>query len=292
LATIADRLGIQMVSVRAAQTQPIDPGAVAAALDADATIDAVAVVHHETTTGLLNPVGEIGAVARARGVPVIVDAISSLGAEELNLSDSGIDMVACTSNKCLHGLPGAAFVLLSPEGAARAAEAPPRSLYLDITGYLEAQRKSTVPFTPAVPAIYGLEAALDELLDEGVLHRHESYLARVAFLDDAFARLGLDPLVAAGDRSSSVRSLRLPAGVSYEYLHDAVKRDGYVIYAGLGEAARTTFRVCTLGALEVEVLAGFIASLERALVEAKFANISARTSGTHKRPGETLVSPV
>ena len=80
--------------------------------------------------------------------------------------------------------------------------------------------------------------------------------------------------------------------MSYEYLHDAVKRDGYVIYAGLGEASRTTFRVCTLGALEVEVLAGFIASLERALVEAKFANISARTSGTHKRPGETLVSPV
>jgi 2-aminoethylphosphonate-pyruvate transaminase len=292
LATIADRLGIQTVSVRAAQTQPIDPAAVAAALDADATIDAVAVVHHETTTGLLNPVGEIGAVARARGVPVIVDAISSLGAEELNLSDSGIDMVACTSNKCLHGLPGAAFVLLSPEGAARAAEASPRSLYLDITGYLEAQRKSTVPFTPAVPAIYGLEAALDELLDEGVLHRHESYLARVAFLDDAFARLGLDQLVAAEHRSSSVRSLRLPAGVSYENLHDAVKRDGYVIYAGLGEAARTTFRVCTLGALEVEVLAGFIASLERALVEAKFANISARTSGTSKRPGEAVVSHV
>jgi 2-aminoethylphosphonate-pyruvate transaminase len=284
LATIAERLGIETVAVRASQTKPIDPAAVAAALAADPTIDAVAVVHHETTTGLLNPVNEIAAEARARNVRVVVDAISSLGAEELTLADSGIDMVACTSNKCLHGLPGTAFVLLSPDGAARATEAPRRSLYLDIAGYLEAQKKDSVPFTPAVPAVYGLEAALDELLDEGVSHRRESYRTRVAFLDKAFARLGLEQLVAAENRSSSVRSLRLPEGVDYENLHDAVKRDGYVIYAGLGDAAKMTFRVCTLGALEIDVLAGFAESLDRALVEAKLANTAARlTSGAADR---------
>jgi len=164
-------------------------------------------------------------------------------------------------------------------------------LYLDIAGYLEAQKKSTVPFTPAVPAVYGLEAALDELLDEGLPHRHESYRARVALLDDAFERLGLEPLVAARNRSSSVRSLRLPEGISYENLHNAVKRDGYVIYAGLGEAAKTTFRVCTLGALENEVLAGFIESLDRALVEARLANTATRTSGTRGRRGAAIASP-
>jgi 2-aminoethylphosphonate-pyruvate transaminase len=279
LAIIAERLGIETVAVRGFQTEPIDPAAVAAALAADPTIDAVAVVHHETTTGLLNPVNEIAAEARARNVRVVVDAISSLGAEELTLADSGIDMVACTSNKCLHGLPGTAFVLLSPDGAARAIEAPRRSLYLDIAGYLEAQKKDSVPFTPAIPAVYGLEAALDELLDEGVSHRRESYRTRVAFLDKAFARLGLEQLVAAENRSSSVRSLRLPEGVMYENLHDAVKRDGYVIYAGLGDAAKTTFRVCTLGALEIGVLAGFAESLDRALVEAKLANTAARLTG-------------
>jgi 2-aminoethylphosphonate-pyruvate transaminase len=268
LATIATRLGVGTVDVRAAQTEPIDPAAVAAALDADPTIDAVAVVHHETTTGLLNPVHEIAAEARARGVATIVDAISSLGAEELRLADSGIDMVACTSNKCLHGLPGVAFVLLSPAGAARVAEAPRRSLYLDIAGYLAAQKKDSVPFTPAVPAVYGLEAALDELLDEGVTNRRRAYKARVGLLDAAFERLGLTPIVAVEHRSSSVRSLPLPAGVDYGNLHDALKRDGYVIYAGLGDAAKTTFRVCTLGAIELEVLADFVAALERALEEA------------------------
>jgi 2-aminoethylphosphonate-pyruvate transaminase len=276
LATIGERLGIETLSVRASHTEPIDPATVASALDADPDIDAVAVVHHETTTGLLNPVQEIAALSGRRGVRVVVDAVSSLGAEDLRLAGSDIDMVACTSNKCLHGLPGTAFVLLSPAGAARAAEAPRRSLYLDIAGYLEAQKKDSVPFTPAVPAVYGLEAALDELLDEGVAHRHAAYRARVDFLDRAFERLALEPMVAAQDRSSSVRSLRLPAGVSYENLHDALKRDGYVIYAGLGDAARSTFRVCTLGALELVVLADFVESLERALVEAKLSNIAAR----------------
>jgi 2-aminoethylphosphonate-pyruvate transaminase len=205
-----------------------------------------------------------------------VDAISSLGAEELRLAGSGIDMVACTSNKCLHGLPGTAFILLSPAGAKRAAESPRRSLYLDVAGYLQAQETNSVPFTPAVPAVYGLEAALDELLDEGLEHRQAAYRGRVAFLDQALGRLGLEPTVAVENRSSSVRSFRLPDGVDYRNLHDALKRDGYVIYAGLGNAAKTTFRICTLGALQLEVLADFVASFERALLEAKLSNTAAR----------------
>ena len=290
LATIAERLGIEVVSVRAADTKPIDPAAVDAALAADPAIDAVAVVHHETTTGLLNPVHEIAALAAARDVRVAVDAISSLGAEELRLAGSGIDFVACTSNKCLHGLPGAAFVLLSPAGTARAYVAPRRSLYLDVPGYLEAQRRSSVPFTPAVPAVYGLEAALDELLDEGVDHRRAEYRERVAYLDFAFERLGLEPTVAPENRSSSVRSLRLPEGVDYERLHDAVKRDGYIVYAGLGQAAATTFRVCTLGALELEVLGGFIESLGRGLAEARLVNAAARLTAEATRAAQTMAA--
>ncbi len=265
LATIAARNGIEIVSVSAPQNEPIDPAEVLSALEANDDVDAVAVVHHETTTGLLNPVAEIAALASVRNVRVAVDAISSLGAEELRLAGTGIDFLACTSNKCLHGLPGASFVLMSPEGVARVRQAPRRSLYLDLAAYLDAQLLGSVPFTPSVPAIYGLEAALDELLDEGISTRREAYRARVAYLDREFARIGLIPIVSESDRSSSVRSLPLPEGVAYERLHDAVKADGYVIYAGLGDAARTNFRVCTLVAMEVGALEGFIDSLERAI---------------------------
>lgn len=263
--TIARRLGIATVVVEASDLEPIDPAAVAAALDADDAIDALAVIHHETTTGLLNPVAEIAAEARARGVPVLVDAISSLGAEELDLDGTGIDFVASTSNKCLHGLPGAAFVLVSPRGQERIAAVPPRSLYFDLGNYLKAQARQTVPFTPSIPALYGLDAALDELNDEGLAGRKAHYQARADYLDAAFARLGLEPRVAPAYRSRSVRSLPLPEGVDYETLHDRLKEEGYIIYAGLGDAAKTTFRVCALGALTVDALAGFTAALERAI---------------------------
>jgi 2-aminoethylphosphonate-pyruvate transaminase len=263
--TISRRLGNEVVLVEASNLEPIDPAAVAAALEADPLIDAVAVIHHETTTGLLNPVQEIAAVSKARGVPVLVDAISSLGAEQLDLEGTGIDFVACTSNKCLHGLPGCAFVLVSPRGQQRIHEVPPRSLYFDLPNYLKAQAKRTVPFTPAIPALYGLDAALDELLDEGLEHRQAYYKERMAYLDHEFSRLGIEPRVAPGHRSGSVRSLPLPAGVDYDTLHDAVKAEGYVIYGGLGTAAQTSFRVCALGALKVEALEGFVAALERAI---------------------------
>ncbi|MBA3779381.1 MAG: alanine--glyoxylate aminotransferase family protein [Chloroflexi bacterium] len=263
--TIARRLGIETVTVEAPHTEPIDPSAVAAALDADEAIDAVSVIHHETTTGLLNPVHEIADEARQRGVVVQIDAISSLGAEELRLDGTGIDFVACTSNKCLHGLPGASFVLVSPRGQARAAEVPPRSLYFDLPNYLRAQEKGSVPFTPAVPAVYALEAALDELFDEGPEHRRARYRERMAALDLGLARLGLEPIVAAQHRSASVRSLPLPPGLDYQSLHDAVKADGYVIYAGLGQAAAASFRVCALGEVDASALEGFVASLERVL---------------------------
>ncbi len=275
IATIAERLGIPVVSIRAPHTAPIDPAEVAAAVDADPSIDAVAVIHHETTTGLLNPVQEIAAEAYRRGVVTIVDAISSFGSERLDLAGGGIDVLAGTANKNLHGLPGVAFLLLSPRGQARANDVPPRSLYFDVPNYLRAQAKSTVPFTPAIPAIYGLEAALDELADEGLEHRIEHYRARMAYLDREFARLGLEPIVPSDQRSGSVRSLPLPAGVRYDDLHDAVKADGFVIYAGLGEAAATNFRVCALGALEVGALEGFVDSLERAIAASQTAAAAA-----------------
>lgn len=263
--TIARRLGIETVTVEASDREPIEPAAVAAALDAHPDVDAVAVIHHETTTGLMNPVQKIAAVANAHGTIVVCDAISSLGAEELDLRGTGIDFVASTSNKCLHGLPGCSFVLVSPRGQERIAEVPPRSLYFDLAAYLAAQAKRTVPFTPAIPALYGLDAALDELLDEGPEHRRAYYQERMDYLDREFARLGLEPRVCAEHRSRSVRSLPLPPEIDYETLHDALKNEGYITYAGLGEAAQTSFRICALGALTVESLSGFVAALERTL---------------------------
>src|SRR5262249_32107351 len=211
--------------------------------DADPEIDAVAVIQHETTSGLLNPVKEIAAEANRRGVLTAVDAISAFGAEELDARAWGVDVVAGTSNKNLHGLPGVCFLLLSPRAIERAKAAPRRSLYFDVPAYLAAQERSSVPYTPGVPATYGLDAALDELLDEGIDERRRRYRERAQILDAGLARLGLEPVVAPEHRSTSVRSLPMPEGIAYGPLHDALKRHGWVVYAGLGPLAATNFRI-------------------------------------------------
>src|SRR5262249_8722936 len=138
LRAMAERRRIPVVAVEAPWTRPIEAGEGERILSQIADVDAIALVHHETTTGLLNPLAGVAALARLHDVRLVVDAVSSFGAEEISLAGSGIDFLCCSANKCLHGLPGAAFVLVSPAGAARAAEVRPTSLYLDLTSYLEA----------------------------------------------------------------------------------------------------------------------------------------------------------
>ena len=114
----------------------------------------------------------------------------------------------------------------------------------------------------------GLLAAMEELEDEGLANRQALYQARTDFLDGAFTEMGLVARVAPEHRSRSVRSFPLPEGLTYDDLHDRLKADGYIIYAGLGDAAQTTFRVCALGALTVEALEGFVDAFEQAVAPA------------------------
>jgi 2-aminoethylphosphonate-pyruvate transaminase len=262
----ARRAGIETIAVEGPWTEPIDASRVAAALAAEPRADALAVVHHETTTGLLNPLVELASLADSSGVRTVVDAISSFGVEEVGL-DSGIDFLTCTSNKCLHGLPGASFVLVSPAGSRRVQDVEPTSVALDLRAYLETDATAVPPFTPAIPALASLDVALDRVLAEGVNGRRERYAARCALIDATLDRLGLEQLVAPDARSHSIRSVRLPAGVSFAALHDRLRTAGFVVYAGQGALAREIFRIACMGELELEDLERFAVALERVLAE-------------------------
>lgn len=228
----------------------IDPAALAAALDADPLVRVVAVVHHETTTGLLNPVRALAEVCRTRGRALLVDAISSLGGEELELAGWGLDAVIGTANKCVRGLPGVSFVLCRRGLLERAAAWPPRSLYLHLPAYFAEQERGGIPFTPAVQVTYALREALAELAEEGVAARARACRALAERLRAGAGRLGLDLLLPAERRSSTVTTIALPAGWSYERLHDALRAAGFVIYAGQGDLRRRAFRVATMGPLD------------------------------------------
>jgi 2-aminoethylphosphonate-pyruvate transaminase len=234
-------------------------------LAADPSIEVVALIHHETTTGLLNPVNEVGALCKKHDKLFFLDSISAFGGEELDLVKAGVDFMACTANKCLHGLPGVAFLLISKRGEAYLADVPPRALYFDLKNYIAQQDKSTIPFTPCVPGMYTLDAALDELIAEGPKNRIETYKKRAAFLRKELGELGFELYLDPRYLSNTITTFKLPTGVSYDQLHDALKGDGFVIYAGQGKLASEIFRVANMGNVPMSAYAELIAGVKRFL---------------------------
>jgi 2-aminoethylphosphonate-pyruvate transaminase len=259
IAAMARAARLPYTVVQGEWTAPPDLKALEAAIG-EPDVEAVAVVHHETTTGLLNPVAAVAAIARRHGKLVLVDSVSGLAGDALDL-DRDADLVAGTANKCIQGLPGMAFVLVRTAVLERLAAHPPRSVYLSLATYAT----NAMPFTPAIQAGYAFDEALAELLEEGVEARLARYARAAAQLRAGFGRLGLELVLPPALRSSSITALRLPEGRSYATLHDGLKSRGFVVYEGQGRLARDLFRVANMGHLTAANFDRFLAALEQVL---------------------------
>jgi 2-aminoethylphosphonate-pyruvate transaminase len=135
-----------------------DPAALEAMLIADPEIAVVAMIHHETSIGVVNPVGAVGRICRARSVTLVVDAVSSLGAEDLDVVRDNIDVCFSSANKCLHSVSGVSFVCVAPTVWPRIADIPPRVYYLDLKRYRRYLTDvAQTPFTPAVSSFFALK---------------------------------------------------------------------------------------------------------------------------------------
>ncbi len=218
-------------------------------LGQDDTISHVICVHHETTSGRLNDLARTGRICKQHGKALLVDAVSSFGAEAIDFEAWGIEAVAATANKCLHGAPGVSFVLASRTALQRPSAS--RSVYLDLRRHHEAQQAGSVAFTPAVHVCLALEAALREFFEQGgVEARHRRYAGHMRRLYDGLGARGCFPLIdPVGDRSVVLSAFRLPEGLTYERLHVHLKAEGFVIYAGQGRFGERFFRVSLMGDL-------------------------------------------
>ena len=257
---IATQYGIAHDVLKHEWMQAPDLAQIAAKLDAGG-YSHVAVIHHETTTGRLNDLGAIAEVCRARGVKMLVDGVSSFGAEAIDFAGGDIDAVAATANKCLHGVPGAAFVIVRRSALAKAAS---RTYYLDLGRLAKLQDQRNTPFTPSVHAYYALVEALREFDEAGGWRaRHAHYKALADQAQAGLAARGMPLVLPEGASSVVLRAYRLPQGVTYEALHDGLKARGFVIYAGQGGLSKELFRISTMGAIQAadvdRLLDGFTA---------------------------------
>ncbi len=231
---------------------------------------AVAMTHHETSAGVLNPVAAVGALARRHGVRTFVDATSSAGAEDLDLVRDHVDVCVTASGKCLHAAPGIAIVAASRELLAARASAEPRSYALDLVRYhRQIEANLQTPFTPAVPLIVALDRAVEELLQQGVAARRAQYLRRRAFLEAGLRRLGLSSLrYPEGSAACSILTVAFPEAMGFEALFRAVRKRGYLVYGAKPPLDQRYFQVGVMGELSDEDLAGFLVVLESVLAGA------------------------
>jgi 2-aminoethylphosphonate-pyruvate transaminase len=225
-------------------------------------------IHHETTTGLINPIHKVGAITKKYGRTFYLDSVSGLGGEEINLVDDNVDICICTANKCIQGLPGLSFVLLKQDEVKRLRNIPPRSLYFNVISQLDEQeQKGECPFTPSVHTFYAFEEALDELLEEGVQGRLNRYKKASSYLRKEFKRLGLELLLPETLLSNTITALKLPENMTYTHLHDSLKERGFIIYAGQGELNKTIFRIANMGELTMDDLERLINNLQKVITE-------------------------
>jgi len=260
IAEMAQCLGIPMSHLRYDWGEPIVLEQLQGMLDGDPRIKAVAMVHHETSVGRLNPVYEVGRLLAPRHIRYFVDIVSSLGAEEFDMVRSRATVAIGSANKCLHGVAGAAFVITRREVWDETAHVPPRSMYLDLRRYRAYMRESgQTPFTPPVPAVAALEAALHELEDQGgVPARRAHYLALNARLRAGLLGLGLRIRNDGPHSAVSLTVATLPPGITFDDFYRDLRHRGFLVYKGKGPVSHDSFLVANMGDVDLATVDRFL----------------------------------
>lgn len=250
IAKIARVLRIPVVEEDFGETSPVDPARVAELLGAHPEVTHVAVVHCETTTGMLNPVSEIGRVVKAAGKTFFVDAMSSFGGIPMDMADIGADALISSANKCIQGVPGFGFVLAKQEVMESCAGCA-RSLSLDLFDQWQAMERGGGKwrFTSPTHVVRAFAQAMDELDAEGgVAARFARYSANQAALVAGMAKLGFTTLLPRHLQSPIITSFHNPKHPDYAFkpFYEKLKARGFVIYPGKVTSA-DTFRIGNIG---------------------------------------------
>src|SRR5690606_20764627 len=250
MADIAARCGAQVRRVEAPWGSPIDPSDLRREL-AQRKADLVAIVHAETSTGVLQPLDEIAQIVREHGALLVVDAVTSLAGVRVGVDRLGIDACYSGTQKCLSAPPGLSPVTFGPRAEERLARRKRKvqSWYLDVTmisQYWGAER--FYHHTAPVSMMYALYEALQIVKEEGLERREERHRAISRLFCEGLADLGLEPLVPEAYRSPMLITVKVPDGVDEARVRRFIlNRFNIEIGGGLGDLKGKVWRVGLMG---------------------------------------------
>jgi 2-aminoethylphosphonate-pyruvate transaminase len=266
---IARRLGIETVELNFEENQRVDAAAVGGALGDRGPFTHAAVIHCETTTGIVNPVEPIGEAVAAAGAAYIVDAMSSFGGMPLDVAAAAIDYLVSSANKCIQGVPGFGFILarrvrlLETEGWAR-------SVSLDLLAQWRGlESDGQFRFTPPTHALLAFRRAIEELEAEGgIPARYTRYRCNHQTLIDEMRAIGFEAYLRPEDQGPIITSFRYPAHANFHFerFYGLLSDRGLVIYPGK-LSRENCFRIGTIGHLFPADIRRLTAAIREVLAE-------------------------
>jgi 2-aminoethylphosphonate-pyruvate transaminase len=267
-------MGLNSVVWNTDETLPIDTDMVAEALNADSSISHVIAVHCETTSGILNPIEDIGRTTVEHGRKLIIDAMSSFGALPIDAEHISFDAIIASSNKCLEGVPGIGFAIIRKTSLI-ASEGNSPSLSLDLFDQWQAMEgNGQWRFTPPTHVIAAFQSTLEQFIAEGGQRgRLKRYSNNCRTLIDGMKALGFETLLPDHLQAPIIVTFKVPSDPNFNFdrFYASLKDKGFAIYPGkLTDAA--TFRMGCIGQLFPEHMNGAVAAVAETLNEQNISN--------------------
>ena len=273
MARICRVLGRRLTTLDYPEDTQVSPQDIERSLAADPSITHVGLVHCETSTGILNPLEEIAQLVARAGKGLIVDAMSSFGALQIDARRAPFDAVVAASGKCLEGPPGMGFVIARREVLERC-EGNCHSLAMDLHDQWVYMQKTTQwRFTPPTHVVAAFDSAISQYLEEGgLVARGARYAQNCRTLIEGMARLGLKSFLPPAIQAPIIVTFYAPDTPHYEFksFYNAVKQQGYILYPGKLTTVET-FRVGCMGQLGPHGMSGAVEAIGRVLAELRAA---------------------
>ena len=264
LMKISETHGIESKELSVEWGTAVDPKSIAEALDEDEDIKAITVVHNETSTGVAAPIKEIGKVMKNYDALYIVDTVSSLAGDEVNVEKFGIDVCFTGSQKCLAAPPGMSAITLSDDAWAAVDNVKTNTFYLD----MKAARKSgdkvppETPYTPSVSLTYAMKEALEMVMEEGLENRVARHHKAAKASVEAVKALGLELFADESVSSATVTAVKMPEGITdAEFRGTTRDKYGVELAGGQDHLKGNIFRIGHMGNISYKELTQTFAAI-------------------------------
>jgi len=267
IAKIAEVHNIEVIPLIYPENSPPDLDQIEAALVADESITSVVVVHCETTTGLINPIQEIGEIVKRFGKDYFVDAMSSFGAVPFNLAECGIDYMVSSANKCIEGIPGFGIILAKRDTLLKT-KGYARTLSLDLLAqFLRLEKDGQFRFTPPTHSLLVYHQALLELEAEGgVEGRAARYRNNYETLISGMRAIGFTEYIKPEYQGYIITSFPYPdhPNFNFEEFYRRLNDQEYFIYPGKVSEA-DCFRIGSIGRIFPADVRALLAAIRETL---------------------------